>query len=204
MDHYCGAKRSNGFLGVNIMDRRELFKQTCGMGLCACAGATVLAQVGLAADEVADDTAKQLHKLEWWQDHTRRQVARLWELMEERVDEPTRRGIIQELGRECAERLGWATKYQGKMPDYFQMMKDRLGEEIVYDEARGVITITTPERDCVCGLVDSKVTPGCFCDCSLGWQKYTYETMLGREVEVEVKESVLRGSKRCVFEVRIA
>jgi predicted hydrocarbon binding protein len=35
------------------------------------------------------------------------------------------------------------------------------------------------------------------------WQKYTYETILGKKVDVALKESVLRGSKRCVFRVHV-
>ena len=32
----------------------------------------------------------------------------------------------------------------------------------------------------------------------------TYETILGKPVEVTLKESALRGSTRCVFEIRVA
>ena len=33
--------------------------------------------------------------------------------------------------------------------------------------------------------------------------KQTYETILGRKVDVELTESVLRGSKRCVFKIHV-
>jgi predicted hydrocarbon binding protein len=41
------------------------------------------------------------------------------------------------------------------------------------------------------------------CNCSLGWQKHTWETLLQKKVKVELTESVLRGGKRCVFKIHI-
>jgi predicted hydrocarbon binding protein len=82
-------------------------------------------------------------------------------------------------------------------------MQDSQNETFEYDRDNGIITVTTPQRDCVCAMVDSKKTPPYFCQCSAGWQKETYETILDKKVDVELKESVLRGSKRCVFEIRI-
>ena len=58
--------------------------------------------------------------------------------------------------------------------------------------------------DCFCPL-NSRFnhTPTVACNCSLGWQKHTWETLLQKKVKVELKESVLRGGKRCVFEIHI-
>lgn len=185
------------------MDRRQLIKQTCGMGVCACVGVTALAKSCLGAEATAtDDMGRELHRLRWWQDHTKRQIAKLWELLEPHLDEATRQDIIEQLGRNCASRLGWADEFKGNVRGFIERMKQRAGEEIVYDEASGIMTVTSPERDCVCGMVDSKLTPPYFCQCSIGWQKQTYETILGKQVGVELKESVLRGSKRCVFRIR--
>jgi len=36
------------------------------------------------------------------------------------------------------------------------------------------------------------------CHCTLGWNQRTWEALLERPVRVEVKESVLRGGKRCI------
>ena len=94
-------------------------------------------------------------------------------------------------------------KYKNNPEGFFEHMEQSQSEKFEYDKANGIITITTPERDCVCGMVNSKITPAYFCQCSIGWQKQTYETILGKAIDVELKESVLRGSKRCVFEVRI-
>ena len=184
------------------MDRRDLLKQTCGMGLCACAASALMAQASQAA-ETPQDADRQIKRLQWWQDHTRKQFAKLWTLLESHLDEKTRLNLIEQLGRNCASMLGWAKEFKGNPEGFFQRMKERQGEELSFDKEKGIITITTPERDCVCGLVKNKVTPAYFCQCSIGWQKETYETILGKKVEVELKESVLRGSKRCVFKVHV-
>jgi hypothetical protein len=82
-------------------------------------------------------------------------------------------------------------------------MNGRSGERLAFDAPRRKITIVTRERNCDCPLVNDNRMPACYCDCSIGWQRHTYETILGKPVEAEVKESVLRGAKRCVFEVRL-
>ncbi len=185
--------------------RRQLLKHGCAMGLCACAGTAMAAQGSEQERKEAASPAQaeELRKLQWWMSHTQRQTAKLWQLLETRLDEKTRIAILEELGRNCAGSLGWAKQYKGNLEGYFKHLNDRLGETPVYDKDKGIITITTRERDCDCRMVSSTITPPIFCACSIGWQKYTYETILDKKVEVEVRESVLRGSKRCVFEVRI-
>jgi predicted hydrocarbon binding protein len=37
----------------------------------------------------------------------------------------------------------------------------------------------------------------------LGWQKQTYSAILGKPVEAELEESILRGSGRCVFRIQV-
>ena len=65
--------------------------------------------------------------------------------------------------------------------------------------------MSSPERtDCFCPLISvAQNTPPVACQCSLGWQQHTWETLLQKKVRVELKESVLRGGKRCVFEIRV-
>jgi predicted ArsR family transcriptional regulator len=184
------------------MDRRELLKQSCGIGLCACAGAMIPESLGLAADQQESDE-RRIFRLQWWQDHTKRQLVKLWELLEPHLDEATRNEIIEQLGRNCAKSLGWAEQCKGDPEAFFKRMQDSQNETFEYDKNKGIITVTTPERNCVCAMVDSKKTPPYFCQCSIGWQKESYEIILGKKVDVTIKESVLRGSKRCVFEVRV-
>ncbi|MGD2093379.1 MAG: hypothetical protein PVH77_00030 [Phycisphaerales bacterium] len=187
------------------MDRRELLKQTCGMGLCACAGTSMFAS-GCSATQSSNSEATEgepTWRLQWWLSHTQKQWAKLWKLLESHLDEKTRVAILEQLGRNCAASLGWAKRYKGNFEGFFQFMNQKAGEQFNYDKDHSVITITTRERACDCRMINNKATPPIVCACSVGWQKYTYETILDKKVEAEVKESVLRGSKRCVFEVRV-
>ncbi len=190
--------------------RRRFLRHSCGLGLCACAGSALMSQGGHADEnntaappEEAASPTDPAWRLQWWLSHTQKQMAKLWELLETHLDEKTRVAILEQLGRNCAANLGWAKQYQGNPDAFFEFMNQKTGEQLDYDKDKGVITVTTRERDCDCRMVNSKITPPIFCACSIGWQKHTYETILGKKVDVRIKESVLRGSKRCVFEVRI-
>jgi hypothetical protein len=191
------------------MKRRELLSRACGIGMCSCVASVFFDDSSSAAQENSTDSEelqkvqKELFRKQWWLDHTKKQIAKLWELLEPHLDEKQRLEIIEQLGRNCAKTIGWAEQYKGNPEGFFKRMEQSQGEKFEYDKANGIIKITTPERDCVCRLVNSKFTPAYFCQCSIGWQKQMYETILDRVIEVELKESVLRGSKRCVFEVRI-
>lgn len=191
------------------MKRRELLSRACGMGMCSCVASVFFDDPSNAAQENNVDSEelkkvqKELSRKQWWLDHTKKQIAKLWELLEPHLDEKQRLEIIEQLGRNCAKSIGWAEKFKGNPEGFFKRMEQSQAEKFEYDKAKGIIKITTPERDCVCGLVNSKITPAYFCQCSIGWQKYTYETILGKVIDAELKESVLNGSNRCVFEIRI-
>jgi predicted hydrocarbon binding protein len=187
------------------MDKRAFLRSTCQMGICSCAGALALARVAFAAPE-RDELARlrdQNGRLDWRFNHARRQFVSLLTEIEPLIDGAERGRIMRRLGRNCATALGWAEQYKGNPEGFFEHMQRVSGETLTIDESRRVISVVTRERPCDCPLVASAKPPAYYCDCSLGWQMQTYETILGRPVEVVLKESVLRGSTRCVFEVRI-
>jgi len=62
------------------------------------------------------------------------------------------------------------------------------------------------EGACLCPFVESKpagLSPTC-CFCSVGYVKVMHEMRLGRPVEVELLDSVLKGGKRCRFKITVA
>jgi predicted hydrocarbon binding protein len=199
--------------GELVMERRKFLTHTCGLGACACSALLLLSeQEAIAAGEnegknTQEKLEKGLHeelgRLRWWSKHAQNQIAKLMELLQTHLDEKTRIGIMEQMGRNCAKSIGWAEKYRGNVEGFFQYMNNHNGETFTYDKEKGVITIVTRVRDCDCRLVDSKKTPPYYCYCSAGWQKYTYETILGKSVDVKIKESVLFGQPRCVFEVTV-
>jgi predicted hydrocarbon binding protein len=191
------------------MKRRELLNRACGMGMCSCAASVMFedlssgAQNDAAENKKLREVQKELNSCKWWLEHGSKQLAKLWELLEQHLDDTKRREILEQLGRNCAKSLGWGEKYKGNPEGFFKFMNQKQGETFTYDKEKGLITVVTRERECDCKLVNSKLTPAYFCHCSMGWQKQMYETILGKSVETELKESVLQGSKRCVFQIRI-
>lgn len=188
------------------MEKREFIKKVCGLGMCACASATLGSQECEAATDSKElEDAKATNgRLNWRLNHAKRQLGVLLHKIEPAIPAEGRREILQAMGRNCAMSLGWAQKYKGNPEAFFEHMKKHSGETLSFDDSKQKITVITRERNCDCPIVDSSQTPAYYCDCSVGWQMETYETILGVPVTVEVKESVLRGSKRCVFEVTIS
>jgi predicted hydrocarbon binding protein len=176
------------------MDRKKFFKNACGLGICSCLGSGLLSNSNLHAAENQE--------ADWKESFVKHRFAKLIGILDSTLDENTRNNIIENLGRECSKN-SLAMKYVNDPEGFFKEIHDRWGENIAYDKEKGIVRIETPERDCVCPLVDSKVISKSICQCSVGWQAQTYNTILGKDVEAKCVESVIRGSKRCVFEVRI-
>jgi predicted hydrocarbon binding protein len=186
------------------MKKREFLKTCCGLGICSCAATLLPASDPAKTENVDSEEMKKNNvRLNWRLNHAKRQMSLLLCKIEPEISPQVRCAILEDMGRSCAKSLGWALKYKGNPEGFFEHMKKHSGENLTFDKERKKITIITRDRDCDCPIVDSAKTPGYYCNCSLGWQKETYETILGVPVSVEIKESVLRGAKRCVFEVTV-
>ncbi len=170
----------------------------CANSTCAC-GCSAQSAIPLVSPMVDAPASK----LKWWLEHSQRQTAKLWELLDEHLDEGTQSAILEQLGRNCALSFGAAQRYVGDPEGFFNLMAEHSGETIRYDREAGIITVVTRERDCDCLLVNSGHISPVYCNCSLGWQKQAYEIILGKKVDVKILESVVRGSRRCVFHITV-
>ena len=180
------------------MDRKEFLK-TCAGGLCGCATACLAAPAEASAAEAAKPE-------DWRWGFLKKRHAKLLELLSDQMDEEALRDILFKTGVFCAsENDGMLEKYRGDVAGFAEHLRQTSsGDAVTYDRDNNVITMTSPERtDCFCPLngVAAK-TPGVVCNCSLGWQTHSWEKILGKKVRVELKEAVLQGGKRCVFEIR--
>ena len=171
-------------------EETQVTERTCDICMMEC---------NIARQKAEED----YRRTNWWLEHSKRQNGMLWEQIGTHLGDAEQAIILEQLGRNCAGNLGWAEKYKGNPEGFFEFMYQHSGEVIVYDKEAGIITVTTKERECDCKLVDMKNIAPIYCNCSMGWQKYTYETILNKKVDVEVKESALRSSKRCVFVVTV-
>jgi len=179
---------------------RKQFLQSSAAGVCACAAIGLSGPAPLAAAETA-------HPEDWRLPFVKKRYARLLEILARRVDAEILNATLLELGTGCSA-FGDNTlkKFRGDLEGYARAVKQSVsGDNIAFDWEKGVITMASDERtDCFCPLISRlHHTPALACQCSLGWQQHTWETLLQRNVRVELKESVLRGGKRCVFEIHV-
>ena len=182
------------------MNRKEFINSLCKFGICSCAG------IGLFThDEInAQDDNKEIKKLKGKFKFTQYRLAKLIEIMYSTLEEKTCQEILEKLGRECGKVSGLYLEYRGNIEGYIDEVAKKWHEEIIYNQKEGKIKIISGKRkDCVCSLATKEFTPYNFCHCSVGMFKEEYETVLEKSVKVDVKESVLRGAERCVFEISI-
>ncbi len=58
-------------------------------------------------------------------------------------------------------------------------------------------------KDCVCAFAKS-INSSFVCDtCCVGFQKELFGTLFGKDIDVEVNESILKGNTRCSHKIII-
>ncbi len=179
------------------MNRKEFLKN-CAGGLCACAAVSMVPAAGLSAAETGKTE-------DWRLPFVKKRYAKLIEILSSRMDEKTLNDVLLEVGTYCSSLSDdWIIKHRDDIDGYCKSVEHSIsGDHVDYDREKGMITMTSPERtECFCPLIGAN-TPKVVCNCSLGWQQHTWETLLQKKVKVELKESVLRGGKRCIFEIRV-
>jgi len=177
---------------------RKQFLKNCACGLCSCAAVGLLASTSPAADEAEP-------REDWRFPFIRQRYAKLFEILSAKLSDAELTETLRQLGAYCASKGQLIQKHKGDIDGYIREFQKLSGDEIVYDREKRIITVTGAERGgCFCPLVDRKLMSKKMCDCSLGWQQYAFQTLLGKKVKVELKESVLRGSRRCAFRIHVS
>ena len=181
------------------MNRKEFLKKSvCGLCSCAAVGLLIPGSATGAETKAPDDRLSFVKK----------RYAKLLEILSGRMDEKTLNEVMFDLGAYCCSSTSdeFLKKYRGDLEGFRQAAK-QVGakDEFTYDREKSVITMVSEDRtDCFCPWISRlNNTPKVACNCSLGFQQHLWETLLQKKVKVELKESVLRGGKRCVFEIRI-
>ena len=185
--------------------KRNDFLKTCGAGVCGCGllglmapfAASAESEAGQSTASKADDSPSK-RQLEAAQER----FAKLLTIMDEDLDEATRLKILERLGHVCAQDYSALfQKYRGDLPGFLAKIKTAWVERTEYDEKTGLLRVIGKPSPCACPLVKNGRTPGDFCDCTLGWQKEAFSTVVGKPVTAEIEETVLRGGTRCSFRI---
>lgn len=155
----------------------------------------------------AESGISEVDALKAQREAIRIRYAKLLGILDEEVDRPTRKRVFERLGRACAEQFRAITydKYKNDIRGFLAAIQQPSGwvEKAEYNEKTGTIRIIDRSRTCTCPLVEKGLTPSDQCDCTLGWQKETDSAILGKPVEAELEESLLRGGTRCVFRIQV-
>lgn len=125
------------------------------------------------------------------------------------VDERTKALVMEHCGRACALHLGSVEKakaIQHSTKETSELL-DKLNQQEGFWCGRWVSDgdiIYSVCEECGCPLVRAGwVEPSpTFCNCSRGWVKAVFETVLGRPVKVELEQAIGRGDQVCEFIVR--
>lgn len=109
------------------------------------------------------------------------------------------------MGRECAkEGRSEIIKYQGRIGEFLKDIQSKWVEKAEFIKELNVIKIEDKKRDqCFSPFVDMTLMSKDFCNCSIGWQKENYETILEKKVVVRVDTSILRGADHYSFTISI-
>lgn len=203
------------------LGRKEFLAALGKGGACMCAAAAGMrsalagqtaAPASKPGDPTAERAAKRMEFVDGW-------VRRFFAALDQTVDEPTRRNLMAANGRACyAAHSEPPKKTPG--PDAFEKFKAwvaKQGKSRGYAIEDDVISFefvgsaetgrAAPESVCLCPTAEARkageLSPT-YCLCSVGYVREMHERILGRSVEVELVDSVLRGGKRCRFRLTLA
>jgi len=145
-------------------------------------------------------------------------LGRFFEAMDGTLDESSRKKLMMANGKACFSAYAGPPK---KRPgpdalEKFTQWVAKTGKErgysiegkTIYSEFVGSAETgqASPENICLCPMAEAqaagKISPT-YCLCSVGYVKEMHERILGRPVEVELVDSVLRGGKRCKFKMTV-
>jgi len=180
------------------MKRNEFLKSACSLGMCSCAGVSILSGETLTA---SSDGKK--NEQDWKIGFIQKRFAKMIAGMDSTVDQETKVKILENLGRACAkEHAASFEKFKGNPESFLGDLEKNWAERTEYDKkTKTMKVIGKKQESCFCPFVDNSITPKDFCLCSTGNMKETFETILGQPVDVKVEESILRGGERCSFTI---
>jgi hypothetical protein len=185
------------------MDRKDFLKRACGLGICSCAGFSLLMNDKLSAaimQSTQTDNKTPLVPVEV------RQIQNVLSYIDSSVEESVKKSIFEKLGAEHVTNEGfsnWINNNKKDLKGYFDWINsnhDNYWEKIEYDPETSAIKITgKPVDRCACPYAKSETPPLSLCNyCCVGFQKAMFEMLLEKPVvKVQVDESYLLGGNRC-------
>jgi len=175
------------------------------------AGVEFSRQVMEGSDKITEKTDKKVIAL--W-------IKGAMERLDSLVDEKTRSQIMENCGANCAAinnrviERGKAKRKKFKTNDEFlaaEILKPNPGTRLV-QEGNIIYQFYTPKAfsrpmRCYCGLLrglpEGTNISSTYCNCSKGFVKKYWETILGQPVTVELLQSAVSGASECKFAIHL-
>ncbi len=129
-------------------------------------------------------------------------ISDLMKNMDQHLDEKEKIKLLEECGRACARIHAQkeASKFKGNLEGWLGTMKKWVGAENIRKEGDVVHVMYSK---CFCPLVQDAppLMSKTYCNCSRGWLKEVFETVVTESVEVKLEDSIMKGGKQCRFSV---
>jgi len=131
-------------------------------------------------------------------------LSNLMKNMDSLLDEESKIKVLEECGRACAGKHAKkeALKSKGDLDGWLATMKKWVGENNVQKEGN---TVRLTYSKCFCPLVGSidSLLSSTFCNCSRGWLKENFETVVGKPAKVKLEDSIMMGGQECRFSIQL-
>ncbi len=192
------------------MDRKE-FLRMAGQAGMACCGLSLLGRPSIVGQQAAPTSKAPVtpdaRKVEWAKTWTKR----FFDVLDQELDEPTRRRIMERNGYACHQGSLKGAKPRATLEQLVKAIADSNGADSIRVEGNTVYFsyvknaegLRVADGYCLCPLVEDG-PPGLsktFCYCSVGYVRDTFESVTGRKAKVELLESLKGGGKTCRFRV---
>jgi hypothetical protein len=188
------------------MDRKEFLKHA---GIVTGSFALMSSTCHCFAGAPQEDAAARCEKK---QEFTQTWAKTFFDLLDSNVDEATRKRLMQANGRACYQRgMKGRTIKPVPLDEYLPVLQKRFGKEncrregdIIFLSFGNAPTGSNGAAGkCFCPMVESGPAglSGTYCECSVGYVLEMFQTGTGRNVGVDLLESVKRGGKECRFRV---
>lgn len=129
-------------------------------------------------------------------------ISHLMKNMDQHLDEEEKIKLLEECGRACARSHAQkeAAKFRGNLDGWLGTLKKWVGAQNIKKE-KNAVTVTYSK--CFCPLVKDSppLLSGTYCNCSRGWLKEVFETVVEKPVEVKLEDSIMQGGQQCRFSV---
>jgi hypothetical protein len=152
-------------------------------------------------------------------DFTQKWVKRFFDIIDQQIDEKTRKKLMQANGAACAKgAYGEITSAKPasleEIDKTIALWQQKLGKENIYRQDNTVYFnyvgnpkgLKISDGYCLCPMIENgpaNLSPT-YCQCSAGYVQYMFQRLITfKPVEAELLESLRGGGKACRFKVMI-